>query len=341
MNVGRGSGIASRVAADRHREDDTMNVRIAIAAAATVAAASTLAAPTAAAPDDPATLAAPDIDVAAVQAHLDALQQIADENGGNRATGTTGYRASVDYVTEQLETAGYTVTEQPFDTFGGESYNITAELAGADPSRVVMLGGHLDSVDAGAGINDNGSGSAGELATALAFAEANPNPSVTVRFAWWGAEEQGLLGSSHYVDSLDAAELDRIDVYLNFDMIGSPNGGYFVYDGDDAVEGTFNEFLATRDIQTAPTTVGGRSDHAAFEDAGVPIGGLFTGAEGTKTEEEAQLWGGTAGEPYDPCYHSECDTTANIDPTMLDNMSDAMSYTVWSLTAPETLDDAA
>ncbi|MGH3359966.1 MAG: M28 family metallopeptidase, partial [Nocardioidaceae bacterium] len=285
--------------------------------------------------------AAPDIDVAAVRAHLDALQQIADENGGNRSTGTAGYRASVDYVTQQLEGAGYSVQEQPFDTAGGESYNLTAELEGADPSHVVMLGGHLDSVESGPGINDNGTGSAAELATAIAFAEANPEPSVTIRFAWWGAEEQGLLGSTHYVQSLDDAELSRIDSYLNFDMIGSPNGGYFVYDGDDTVEGHFNDFLATRDITTAPTTVGGRSDHAAFEDAGIPIGGLFTGAEGTKTEEEATLWGGTAGEPYDPCYHSACDTTDNVDATFLDNMSDAMAYTLWSLTAPAAELDAA
>ena len=318
-----------------------MHLRTAITATATVLAMTGLAAPSAAAPDDPSTLEAPDIDVAAVQGHLDALQQIADDNGGNRATGSEGYRASVDYVTEQLEGAGYTVNEQPFDTFGGESYNLTAELEGADPSHVVMLGGHLDSVDEGPGINDNGSGSAGELATALAFAEANPDPSVTIRFAWWGAEEQGLLGSSHYVESLDQAELDRIDAYLNFDMIGSPNGGYFVYDGDDAIETTFNEFFGTRDITTAPSTVGGRSDHAAFEQAGVPIGGLFSGAEEIKTEEEAQQWGGTAGEAYDGCYHSACDTTENIDPTMLDNMTDAMSYTLWSLTAPEALDDAA
>ena len=319
-----------------------MNLRTAFAAAA-IAAMTGVAAPAAAtAPDDPSNLAAaPDIDVAAVQGHLDALQQIADENGGNRATGTAGYRASVDYVTQELEAAGYTVTEQPFDTSSGESYNVTAELEGADASRVVMLGGHLDSVRSGPGINDNGSGSAGELATAIAFAEAAPNPSVTIRFAWWGAEEQGLLGSSHYVDSLDQAELDRIDTYLNFDMIGSPNGGYFVYDGEDTVETTFDEFFGSRDIETAPATIGGRSDHAAFESAGVPVGGLFSGAEGTKTEEEAQLWGGTAGEPYDGCYHSACDTTENIDPTMLDNMTDAMSYTLWSLTSPEALDDAA
>lgn len=317
-----------------------MNVRTVFAAAA-VAAMAGIAAPAVATPDDPSTAAAPDIDVAAVEGHLDALEQIANENDGNRATGTAGYRASVDYVTEQLETAGYTVNEQAFDTSSGESYNITAELEGTDPSRVVMLGGHLDGVQAGPGINDNGSGSAGELATAVAFAEANPDPSVTIRFAWWGAEEQGLLGSSHYVDSLGQAERDRIDVYLNFDMIGSPNGGYFVYDGDDAVETEFNEFFATLDIETAPTTVGGRSDHAAFEQAGIPIGGLFSGAEGTKTEEEAQLWGGTAGEAYDSCYHSACDTTENIDATMLDNMSDAMSHTLWSLTAPEALDDAA
>ena len=321
-----------------------MRIRTAIAAAATTAAMTALATPAIAdadQPSSPSAAAAPDIDVTEVQAHLSALQQIAEENDGNRATGTTGYQASVDYVTEKLEAAGYTVDKQAFDTSVGESTNVTAELEGSDPARVVMLGGHLDGVQGGPGINDNGSGTAAQLATAVAFAKANPDPSVTIRFAWWGAEEQGLLGSSHYVESLDQTALDSIDVYLNFDMVGSPNGGYFVYEGDDTAETEFNEFFATKDIPTAPTTVGGRSDHASFDNAGVPVGGLFSGADGTKTEEEAQQWGGTAGEPYDSCYHSACDTTDNIDATVLDNMSDAMSYTLWSLTSPEALDDAA
>ena len=97
-----------------------------------------------------------------------------------------------------------------------------AEKAGTNTDNVVMAGAHLDSVDAGPGINDNGSGSAALLETALQMAKVKPVN--TVRFAWWAAEEAGLLGSAAYVDGLSQAEKDKIALYMNYDMVGSPNG---------------------------------------------------------------------------------------------------------------------
>nr|WP_227870092.1 M28 family metallopeptidase [Streptomyces otsuchiensis] len=215
--------------------------------------------------------------------------------------------------------------------------NVIAETPGGDAENVVMAGAHLDSVLEGPGINDNGSGAAGVLETALRFAEtARIDSRVTdhrntVRFAFWGAEELGLLGAEHYVGELDQAERDRIGLYLNFDMIASPNYGLFVYDGDGSeglsapgpdgsaqIEHAINTFLRDRDEEPRPTSFNGRSDYGPFIAAGIPAGGTFTGAEGLKTEAQAELWGGEAGEPYDPCYHAACDDLDNVDPTALD-----------------------
>ncbi|WP_253194779.1 M20/M25/M40 family metallo-hydrolase [Streptomyces sp. MP131-18] len=207
--------------------------------------------------------------------------------------------------------------------------NVIAESRGGDQDRVVMAGAHLDSVLEGPGINDNGSGSAGVLETALRLAETSggrhPN---RVRFALWSAEESGLLGSEHYVEHLPPAEREDIAVYLNFDMIGSPNHGQFVYEGNPAVTEDITAFLRGRGQRTAPTPFNGRSDYAPFVAAGIPSGGTFTGAEGIKSEAEAGYWGGTAGAAYDPCYHAACDTLDNIGRAALDTHVKVIAHTV-------------
>ena len=213
--------------------------------------------------------------------------------------------------------------------------NVLAELPGKHPSNVVMVGGHLDSVIEGPGINDNGSGSAAILEVAEQLAKVKPWN--TVRFAWWSAEESGLVGSTNYVDSLSPAELDRIALYLNFDMVGSPNFVRFVYDGSGdigptgpagsaEIEDVFNGYFAANGLATEPTPFDGRSDYQAFINNLIPAGGLFTGAEGTKTAAQAAIYGGTAGAPYDPCYHQACDTYANNSDVVLDQMSDAIAH---------------
>jgi Zn-dependent M28 family amino/carboxypeptidase len=427
------------------------------------------------------------VDVAGVKEHLAALQDIADANGGNRASGSAGFAASADYVESTLEQAGYTVTRQDFDfpfyelteeptfartsdparTFlygtdfqdmslsgsdaveapavavdiaGGTSgceaqdfagfpigsiaiikrgscafgdkaanaqaagavgavifndgadetrtgliggtlgtpvdipvldttfaigptlpganlaidvqavselrstQNLIAELPGKSTDGVVMVGAHLDSVPEGPGINDNGSGTAAllELAQNLRKVRAE-HP---VRFAWWGAEEAGLVGSQSYVDSLSESELARIGSYLNFDMLASPNFARFVYDGDgstfeapegyvspesSAIEALFEEFYDSRGLTYEDTEFDGRSDYQAFADAGIPSGGLFSGAEDLKSEEQALRYGGTAGVPFDSCYHQACDDIGNIDAEVLDQNADAVAYATLTL----------
>ena len=228
------------------------------------------------------------------------------------------------------------------DTLRGTvtSYNVLAESKGGDENNVVMAGAHLDSVNEGPGIQDNGSGSAAILETALQMAKVKPRNKV--RFAWWGAEEAGLVGSTHYVSSLSEEELDRIKLYLNFDMIGSPNFVYFIYDGDDSdaegagpgpdgsaeIEKLFESFYMQRGLAFKATDFSGRSDYGPFIAVGIPAGGLFTGAEGIKTIYESGMWGGTAGIQYDPCYHLACDTFDNISLTALAINSDAVADSV-------------
>ncbi|GAA2763696.1 M28 family metallopeptidase [Streptomyces paradoxus] len=276
--------------------------------------------------------AAPDIPVANVKAHLSQLQSIATANGGNRAHGRAGYKASLDYVKAKLDAAGYTTTIQQFTASGRTGYNLIADWPGGDANQVVMAGSHLDSVSSGAGINDNGSGSAAVLEAALAVSRAQYKPTKHLRFAWWGAEELGLVGSRYHVNRLTTGDRSRISAYLNFDMIGSPNPGYFVYDDDPAIEKTFKDYFTGIGVPTEIETEGdGRSDHAPFKSAGVPVGGLFTGASRTMTAAQAAKWGGTAGRAFDRCYHSSCDTTANINDTALNRNSDALAHAVWEL----------
>jgi aminopeptidase S len=280
----------------------------------------------------PGAAAAPDIPLANVKAHLSQLQSTATANGGNRAHGRAGYKASLDHLKAKLDAAGFTTAVQQFTASGRTGYNLIADWPGGDANQVVMAGSHLDSVSSGPGINDNGSGSAAVLETALAVSRAQYQPAKHLRFAWWGAEELGLVGSRTYVNRLTTGDRSRISAYLNFDMIGSPNPGYFVYDDDPAIEKTFKDYFGGIGVPTEIETEGdGRSDHAPFKSAGVAVGGLFTGAGRTKTAAQAAKWGGTAGQSFDRCYHSSCDTTANINDTALNRNSDALAYAVWEL----------
>jgi aminopeptidase S len=141
-----------------------------------------------------------------------------------------------------------------------------------------------------------------------------------------------MVGSRYYVNNLSRTDRSKISGYLNFDMIGSPNPGYFVYDDDAAIEKTFQTYFTGLGVATEPETEGdGRSDHAPFKNAGVPVGGLFSGADYIKTAAQATKWGGTSGQAFDRCYHRSCDTASNINDTALNRNSDAIAYAVWEL----------
>ncbi len=248
------------------------------------------------------------------------------------------------------------VNVQPAET--RTDYNVLAELPGKhdgddddkrkgkkDADNIVMAGAHLDSVIAGPGINDNGSGSAALLDLAQALGKVKPVN--TLRFGWWAGEEQGLVGSRDYVLGLSQAERDKIAAYVNFDMVSSPNFVYFVYDADEssfpapagvpipegsaALEDLFEIYFTWKGIPYEDTEFSGRSDYQEFINNGIPASGLFTGAEGVKTPEQQAIWGGTAGDQYDECYHLACDDIDNPNKEALGVNADAIAFSVLSL----------
>lgn len=237
-----------------------------------------------------------------------------------------------------------------------ETENVIADLPapkGKKPQRnadqVVVVGTHLDSVVAGPGINDNGSGTGAILEIAQQMSELKMIKKLErpVRFAFWGAEEAGLLGSEHYVEALNDTQRSRIYANLNFDMLGSPNYARFVYDGDgsdgdagppgsDSIEKVFTDYFTSKKLASEPTAFDGRSYYGPFIAAGIPAGGLFSGAEGVKTEAQAVKYGGTAGEPFDACYHQACDTINNLSTKALNELGDAATHATAFLVMSKT-----
>jgi Zn-dependent M28 family amino/carboxypeptidase len=225
------------------------------------------------------------------------------------------------------------------------SSNVIADTGRGRADNVVVAGAHLDSVPAGPGINDNGTGAAALLAIAAKIKELGDGGLRNrVRFAWWGAEEEGLLGSEHYVKSLSAADRRKIALNLNFDMLGSPNGVRGVYDGDHstgdgtrapagsgAIEKMFRDYFKGRRLPVTQSRFNGRSDYGPFVERGIPSGGMDTGAEGTKTAAEAKAFGGKAGKAYDPCYHAKCDRLKNVNLKLLDANADGVAHVLQHL----------
>jgi Zn-dependent M28 family amino/carboxypeptidase len=221
------------------------------------------------------------------------------------------------------------------------SYNVIAETRTGRHDNVVMAGAHLDSVPDGPGVNDNGTGSAALLEIALQLG-GSPKVGNAVRFAWWSAEELGQIGSNHYVDNLSFDEQLDIALYLNFDMIGSPNAGYFTFDGDNSdgvgagagpygsaqIEQAFTDYF---DYTGVPLEgFDGTFDFSEFMLDGIPAGGLFTGADAVKTDAQVAKWGGTAGQAFAPCFHMICDDLGGVDRVALDRNSDAIAFVLGS-----------
>jgi Zn-dependent M28 family amino/carboxypeptidase len=226
------------------------------------------------------------------------------------------------------------------------TFSVIAETAGGTADNVVMLGAHLDSVPGGPGVNDNGSGVGAILETAVQLA-ASGTTNNRVRFAWWGAEEIGMLGSAAYLDALSDEDLDRIAVYLNFDMLASPNHVVAIYDADEstypaavevpegsaAVEAAFADWFDAAGQPHVDTALDGYSDYEPFMSNGVPSGGVFSGAGAIKTAAEAALFGGTAGLAMDPAYHTAGDDLSNVDDAALAALLPAIAHVTAALAA--------
>ena len=243
-----------------------------------------------------------------------------------------------------LRGAGFQVSTPTYEVSGddgenGTGRNVIAQTRSGDPGHVVMIGAHLDSVEEGPGIVDNGSGVASllEIATRLGAA---PSVQNRVRFAFFDDEESGAVGSTGYVEGLSAADRKKIKLYLNVDMVASPNGGYFVQGGkgDDpetagpAGSATIGKVLADQLAKTGVANpeiiefVG--DDESPFIEAGIPVGGGENGDAQEKTAKQAKAWGGQAGRVYDRCYHEACDTIDNVNRTVLHHYLRALAGTL-------------
>ncbi|WP_245996345.1 M28 family peptidase [Streptomyces armeniacus] len=256
--------------------------------------------------------APPQIPAENVMAHLDEFQKIADANGDTRAHGTPGYEASADYVQSVLDAAGFETERQAFTYNGRTGWNVIAEWPHGDTENVVMAGAHLDSVTRGPGLNDNGSGSAAVLEVALAVSRADLRPEQRLRFGWWGAEENGLIGSDHYAGELGQSGRAKLDAYLNFDMVGQKAlTDMGVYTHDAAISGMFEAYYEAQGIPTYGIRWDGSSDHSSFAQYGVTVGGIGSGD--------------------DPCYHSPCDTVSNVGADVVGHSANAIAHTVWQL----------
>jgi len=279
---------------------------------------------------------------------------VANNEDGDEMGGTLGEKTDVKIpVISVTKATGERLRSQPGPTTiklnagmrNERTHNVIAQTKTGSTANVVMAGAHLDSVPEGPGINDNGSGVAAVLETALQLGSSPPVTNA-VRFGFWGAEELGLRGSNNYVQSLNVDALKDIALYLNFDMLGSPNPGYFTYDGDQSTKPNDNEGVprvpeGSAGIERAlvaylngagkppeDTSFNGRSDYEGFSQSGVPAGGIYSGAEEKKSVAQAERWGGQANEPFDPNYHKATDTLDHIDRTALEINGGGVAYSV-------------
>jgi Zn-dependent M28 family amino/carboxypeptidase len=255
--------------------------------------------------------------------------------GTDYATG----RALVDLIA-QGQTVTLRVRVDGFVDQDVQTNNVIAETPGGRADRTVVVGGHLDSVYEGPGINDDGSGVSMMLETAQQMADLDIEPRNKVRFIFFSGEEEGLLGSDYYVSQLSSKQIKDISVMLDFDTLASGNYARFIYDGNGdeqgfagpngsgTVEQVFKDFWDSQGLAYETIPFDGRSDYDAFTTAGIPAGGIFAGAEVEKQPYQVALYGGTAGIPFDPCYHQLCDTLANINEQGLEEHSDAAVHAI-------------
>lgn len=279
---------------------------------------------------------------------------VANNEEGDEMGGTLGEHTEVKIpVVSVTKASGERLRAEPAETTlkldagvrTERTRNVIAQTKTGSTDNVVMVGAHLDSVPEGPGINDNGSGVSAVLETALQLG-SSPEVNNAVRFGFWGAEELGLLGSADYVSSLSVDELKDIGLYLNFDMIASPNPGYFTIDGDQSappdhsqpvprvpegsagIERTLVAYLDDAGKSPADINFEGRSDYSSFTIAGIPAGGFFSGAEAKMSEQQAERWGGQADQPFDPNYHKASDTLENVSRTALEINGKGVAYAV-------------
>nr|WP_180173106.1 M20/M25/M40 family metallo-hydrolase [Acinetobacter sp. YH12029] len=273
--------------------------------------------------------------------HLQTFEEIAEQNGGNRAVGTAGGLASAQYILKQAKKAGLHAQMLPFENrekTGGQ--NIVIEIEGQSKDTAVIVDAHYDSVKMGPGINDNASGVAVLLALLQDYAKQKVKPKHTLYLAFWDSEEVGIAGSQAFVKSLSEKQIQGIQAYINVDMVGTKNPNIMIADGDHssiaemaaqfkangliqsdyqpildsmsqlpkhpqdaALEQSMRQYFKTNNIQIKDdVTTLTASDTLPFLGK-VPVTSLILFNEQMKGDELE----------FAPCYHKACDTIDGVD----------------------------
>jgi len=157
------------------------------------------------------------------------------------------------------------------------SYNVLAEIPGADPAlrdEVVFVGAHLDSWHTATGATDNADGVTAVMEAMRILTSVNARPRRTIRVALWGGEEQGLLGARAYVERhlKDEAARNRISVYLNDDPGSGATYGFYMQN-NEAVKRIFDGWLEPlRELGVRRNVIEGigSTDHVPFDEIGLP-----------------------------------------------------------------------
>jgi hypothetical protein len=199
--------------------------------------------------------------------------------------------------------------------------NVIATFKGTDISREkIVIGGHLDSWDLATGAIDNGIGSFSVLDMARTFQQLGLRTARTIEFVLFMGEEQGLLGSRHYVAAaLKNRELDNIRYMLNYDMTNDPKG----YSSSTDTTKELFQLIGTTVQKVEPafanmfrSGAGLHSDHQPFLLEGIPTGG---GA------------GGSLPNNAGPCYHADCDDFKLVDEQGMKNTVRYNSMLIYAL----------
>jgi aminopeptidase S len=272
----------------------------------------------------PAVAAPPVISATVPMTHLQKLMDFARASGNTRVIGSAGFTSTVNYLQQQLTALGWQTTVQRFTTGGKSAANVVAEWPYGDATHVIMAGAHSDSVAAGPGINDDGSGVAALLANAAAISQAKLRPAKRIRLGFWGAEEQGDIGSGYYVSHLASGESRKIDAYLNFDMVGNkaengrPVGWSLYVEGQsNGLNQPFRTYFTAKGITVnSSLDTDDRSDHAAFKRAGVKVTGL-------SSVRSLSALGA--------CYHRACDDLTDVDQNSMSLATNAVANVIWTM----------
>ena len=225
------------------------------------------------------------------------------ETIGSRPAGSVAEQQTVDYLKAQLESYGYKGVEvQTFPSGRSTGMNVIATKRpnnkNHDNGQIVIVGAHHDSVSRGPGANDDASGTAAVLELARIF--ASTPTAAEVRFAFFGAEENGLVGSRYYANQMSAEEIERTVAMFQMDMVGARDAGHLTMFTLDGQANTVTDLAASAASRVSlneipPYSTLGRSDHVPFHEKGIPAA-LFIHT------------------PLEPWYHTSEDTIDKVSP---------------------------